>query len=499
MKRLISLIVLLVFCFFSSWLYKIEKPVQRPDEYQEGSSEGSGEWWNATTLKNDADDWTLDPSIPANYVPVPGEDELYMVVDTNGKILKYRKRTKDIDGNWIWSDVNPDIPDNYEPVDGLENVYRVTDENGKVRYYKYIRNDDDTYAFVEVDEHGNEINKNTDASKIDGKHVHITGNVYERLDGNGVVIGYDKRVANADGSFSWIETDDPTADKSRLGELQSEWSLDQQSSLTDGTSPALDTSDMDAMANAMAQAASNMSAGGDTINITMPGDGGSAGEAYAPVIINNPDGTHTEQIVERETKNVDGSMVTYETYVKNTYDANGELIKTEQQGPVAVDSKLQLETEEKTPIKADIGKKDTIAEESARVTGNYTYDTDTAEKVFALLNAQRADKGITKLTASTELCQLAMLRAADMAKYDTTDAKLPTYGSIGTMMVQYKVTAKTPGENMWKTIERSADDIHARLQAVEASRKTRMGKKITEYGVAIVVQDGKMYFCEVMN
>ena len=135
MKRLIALAVALVFCFFGVWYYKINAPVSRPDEYQEGTQSEAGVWWDSSVVKSESSKWTLDPSIPLNYIPVPGEDELYMVVDTDGKILAYRKRKKQIDGSWEWEDVNPDIPEGYEPVPGLKNVYKVT-KNGKVKYYK---------------------------------------------------------------------------------------------------------------------------------------------------------------------------------------------------------------------------------------------------------------------------------------------------------------------------------------------------------------------------
>ena len=42
----------------------------------------------------------------------------------------------------------------YEAVEGLENVYKVTLDDGTVEYFLYIRNKDDTFAFVPVDENG---------------------------------------------------------------------------------------------------------------------------------------------------------------------------------------------------------------------------------------------------------------------------------------------------------------------------------------------------------
>ena len=300
--------VLLVAGFLGSWTYRIKTPVNRPDEYAEGYDSSAGEWWNTGKIEVD-DSWKLDPEIPLNYMPVPGEDELYMVIDNDGKIIAYRKRTKQIDGSWKWEDVNPDIPDNYEPVEGLENVYKVTLEDGTVKYYKYIRNDDDTFAFVEVDSNGNEINRNTDATTIDGKHVHITGNIYSKLNDYGVVIGYEKRVDNGDGTFSWIDTTLPQL--SSLDDSTGDFSLP---SSNDNSNLSLDTSAVDKMAQDMANAnnaAANGSSDSYDVNVTVNSGSSTTGNLYdvtpeTPTVINNEDGTHTEIEIVKETKNIDG-------------------------------------------------------------------------------------------------------------------------------------------------------------------------------------------------
>ena len=118
--------------FFVTWGVKAKTPINRPSNLEE---EQETPWYeNKYTSPQAGEEWTLDPEIPLNYIPVPGQDELYMVVDDSGKIIGYRHRTKQADGTWVWEDVNPDIPDNYEKVDGLENVYKVTDANGKTSY-----------------------------------------------------------------------------------------------------------------------------------------------------------------------------------------------------------------------------------------------------------------------------------------------------------------------------------------------------------------------------
>lgn len=500
MRQLIILFIMLFACFLGSWTYRIKTPVNRPDEYAEGYNSSAGAWWNTEKVEVD-EDWKLDPEIPLNYMPVPGEDELYMVVDNDGKIIGYRKRTKQIDGSWKWEDVNPDIPDNYEPVEGLENVYKVTSEDGTVKYYKYIRNDDDTFAFVEVDSKGNPINKNRDATTIDGKHVHITGNIYSLLNDHGVVIGYDKRLDNGDGTFSWIDTTLPQL--SDLDSKANDFSLPNSSSTTPGS---LDTSDMDKMAQQMADANNAAQNGSsDIYNIDVNVNPGSQTTPEitditpdTPTVINNQDGTHTEIEIVKETKNIDGWTSTYETYVKKTYDDAGNLVSTISEGPYEVDTQQNI-TKETDPVQGDSSlKQDSLSGEIARISGSYSYKTDIANEVFALLNAQRTKNGLSTLSMTDTAMQIAKLRAADMAGYDTSSETLPTYGSLGAMLSDYKVTSSAPGENLWKSIARSADEIHTRFQALDSARKTRMNSNVTQYGIAIAESNGYFYICEVV-
>ena len=487
-------------CFLGSWTYRIKTPVNRPDEYEEGYDSQAGAWWNTGKIQVD-EDWRLDPEIPLNYMPVPGEDELYMVIDNDGKIIGYRKRTKQIDGSWKWEDVNPDIPDNFEPVAGLENVYKVTSQDGTIKYYRYVRNDDDTFAFVEVDENGNEIEKNRDATTIDGKHVHITGNIYSRLNDHGVVIGYDKRLDNGDGTFSWMDTTLP--ELSNLDSIENNMALPGASSQL--TVPSLDTSDVDRMAQNMADA-NNAAANGssDIYNITINQNGtGYTPPAMqdatpdTPTVVNNEDGTHTEIEIVKETKNIDGWTSTYETYVKKTYDDAGNLLSTISEGPYEVSSEQNI-TRETEPVQADTSQKqNTLSGEVSRITGGYTYKDELASQIFALLNAQRTKNGLPTLNQTETAMQIARLRASDMAGYDTSSGTLPTYGSLGAMLSDYSVNSKAPGENLWKSIARSADEIHTRFQALDSARKTRMSNNVTQCGICVVERNGYYYVCEV--
>ena len=100
-----------------------------------------------------------------------------------------------------------------EAVDGLDNVYKVTNKDGTTEYKQYVRNDDDTYCFVPVDEKGNPLDLKNDASTISKNYVHADGNIYALYNKDNVKMGYRERVKNNDGSYSWKVADPPKTSK----------------------------------------------------------------------------------------------------------------------------------------------------------------------------------------------------------------------------------------------------------------------------------------------
>ena len=213
MKKVGILFSVLLVAFVCIWVFKSKTPAVRPST--ETSNTNDGMWWADEDNLPKADEaWILDPEIPANYIPVPGANELYMVIDDDGKIIKYRQRELQEDGSWLWETVNPDIPDNYESVEGLVDVYKVVDSKGNVSYFKYIRNDDDTFAFIPVDENGNPLdNKQPSGSEIPDNYKRITGNIYAVYNENNVIIGYKERSVDENGNYVWKDCEKPEEPK----------------------------------------------------------------------------------------------------------------------------------------------------------------------------------------------------------------------------------------------------------------------------------------------
>ena len=205
MRKLLILFCCLQITFGGLWVVKAKEPENRPNAYAYGVDQKEGAWWLQTEdMPEVEEDWRLDPEIPQNYIPVLGEEELYMVIGEDGKIEGYRHRTKQEDGIWVWEDVNPDIPESYEAVEGLENIYRVTNEDGTVQYFRYIRNEDDTYCFIEVDEYGNEVTPDAPDSMVIPENYHrAKGNDYDVVNEHGVITGSVERYLEENGDQCW--------------------------------------------------------------------------------------------------------------------------------------------------------------------------------------------------------------------------------------------------------------------------------------------------------
>ena len=150
MKKLFFTFITLLIVFFSAWGIKLRMPINRPNNVQ---GEQQVAWYETRyTAPTAEEEWTLDPEIPVNYLPVAGEDEVYMVLDDSGNIVGYRHRTQQEDGSWLWTDIEDPNAEHYEKVDGLDHVYKVTDKDGNSSYQQYVRNEDGSYAYVPVNE-----------------------------------------------------------------------------------------------------------------------------------------------------------------------------------------------------------------------------------------------------------------------------------------------------------------------------------------------------------
>lgn len=292
-KKLLLIPPILLVIFLGVWIFKIRQPIDNPNDI---NITDETPWWEVVRegeTPTASADWVLDPEIPSNYIPVLGQKELYMVVDDDGTIIKYRQRTQEKDGTWIWSDTDPHIPDNYVAVEGLENVYRAESVDGTVTYYRYTRNEDDSYYFTVVDENGEEIK--TDAlteDEIPKNYVHVSGNVYAVYNEYGVLTGYKERCVDDAGNYYWQDCQKPK--EQNTGSYNGSGG---QHAVIEGN-------------------------GGD-ININNEGDF-------------FEDNTYQEKETTTETKVEGNWKVVYETTTIRIYDSKGKLVSTKTEGPTEV-------------------------------------------------------------------------------------------------------------------------------------------------------------------
>ncbi len=468
MKNIIITFFVLLVVFFTSWGVKVRMPIDRPVNLDSGSIIP---WYMSSySSPTVGDEWQLDPTIPDNYVPVPGEDNMFMIVDSSGKIIGYKQRHLGDDNTWIWEDVNPDIPDNYELVAGSKDLYKVTDSDGNVSYYLYVRNDDDTYAFVPCDEFGVPYYDGEDADVIASNFVHEDGNIYSVYNEDGIKIGNAERVDNGNGSFTWKNNNGNTLKANKTTEKNTEATTQ---ATTETTTEKTEIST-------------------ESKTIDIPSDQ-QKGENDDTVV--NDDGTYTVTSVTTNTVTEDGYNVLYKTTIYNTYDKDGNLLFTKQEGPEEV---------QRTPVAAsqdpDLSLiQTTLDGEYNRVSALVGYNTELANQVLSLLNAERTNQGLATLSMDTnsESYKLACIRAGDMATYNYAASESPMYGTLNDMVSLWGCSTASASENVWKAGNKSADDIHARFQAYDGSRNIRMSESYTEVGIAIVSKDGQLYIAEI--
>lgn len=464
MKKTLLFFCALLLAFLGTWAFKAKSPLGRPDAYAYGVDQQDGAWWLARDTKPPTEDgWTLDPELPLNYIPVLSEEETYMVIGPDGKIEGYRHRTKQEDGSWVWEDVNPDIPEQYEAVEGLENVYKVTDSQGNVKYVKYVRNDDDTFYFIDVDENGQEIQKEPqDGKVIPDNYRRVRGNVYAVYNDHGVVVGYRERILNEDGLYQWIDCEKPQEPAPESPDPVNPNS----NTRPEGGQPSQDVPKDDIVV-------------GNPGVVQKPVSGGGYEE--------------TETII--ETKVQGGWRITYQTIVVRVYDANGKLLSTRKDGPNEI-GKVHDGTGGQALDLSRI--ESTLDGEYSRVTNGLSIRSDLAGEVVALLNAERTAAGLPPVTMaqSSTVYKLAALKAADMAVYDHADFDSPMYGTIGDLLGRYQISSSAPSETLWKTTaSKAAKDIHIRFQAQTFSRQARMNQQYSEVGIGIVEKNGYYRDC----
>lgn len=428
-------------------------------------SNNSEDWWDSVQDFTPDPDWVLDAEIPNNYIPVPGKTETYMVIDENGNIIKYRYREKNENGEWVWNDISDNIPDGYEAVIGKKDIYRKKNADNTYSYFKYVRNEDGSYAFVECDENGIELNIPT-GSEVPNNYKLVArkdkSNIYAVYNENGVITSYMERYIDENGKYCWRKTIKPE-------EMPTEKPTEKPT-----TKPTE----------------------APTIKPTV-----TPTQAPTEKPTQKPTETGTEvartEIKTQTTSEIKGDyLITYTTTITYSYDKDGNLLSTKTEGPIETYRELLSDADILVPDKSLIC--NTLSEELKRVSQKITYDEEIADKVLLALNEDRVSAGLQplKMDKSGSVYKLAQIKAADMAIYNHSDFDSPMYGTILDISTKFSMNIAHASETLWKTTDKTAKEINTRFQATQATRTNRMSDKYTSIGICIVKKNGFLYIYE---
>lgn len=437
MRNKIKLILAgLCIVFFAVWIIKANSGATRAI-LNHSQDITAGAWYEGDIRTIPLAEWVLDPEIPDNYIPIPGEKEVYMVIDDAGEVLEMRQRTKQDDGSWLWTSIEKDNP--YKPVEGKEDIY-ITD-NGE--YVKYVRNDDGSFAFVECDENGDTTSPS--GSDIPNNYRRVTGNIYAIYDEHGVITGYKERFLD-NGNYYWEDCEKPviTTKQTTSGLNDATISYTQPVPITDKT---------------------------DAAGVR----------------------TQTQTYTEKKTEN--GWTITYQTTITRVYDANGTLISTKKDGPVEI-NRTQAVNINNNPDPAKIAS--TLTSEKARVKQGISLDSNMARQVEELINDERLSNGLSVLDFSdAQLNDIATVKVCDMVIYNHAAKESPMYGTAFQLAGRFGVNVSVLNETCWKTMPKTANEINVMFMTQETSKKARMDANASKGAVAIAENNGYFYIYEV--
>lgn len=487
MQKLLITLTALVLLFGGLWAYKLKTAkIEKTSETVETVKKDM--WWLEDTdysIEDVEEEWLLDATIPSNYVPVPDADELYMVIDDNGNIIEYRHRYK-LEGDedtWYWETVEEEKESEFKPVEGKEGLFYKLNDKGEKEYYKYIRNEDNTYAYVRVDENGSSlelkenIEKVEETQKIPENFIEIKDDLFAVLNDNNVVIGYVNKDTDENNNILWSEI--------TQGEIENKLENEKKPTISITTKePLVVTSPVITTKPPVVTTAPVHSDTPTATVTTKPSE-------------NETDKSYTKEVTELSTKIVGDYKITYETTYIYTYDADGILISTKK-GATKEISRVKVDEGTLNPptIEKDIDK------ELERVSTGISIDETMAQTILSKLNSERAEKGKNALSMSvnSEIYKAAVLYACDMAQYNHSDISTMSYGRLTELFELYNIKSNgSVGQHLWRCLtSNTASDVHSRFQSIESCREERMNEKFTNVAIVVIENNGYYYICELL-
>lgn len=111
-----------------------------------------------------------------------------------------------------------------------------------------------------------------------------------------------------------------------------------------------------------------------------------------------------------------------------------------------------------------------------------------AMRVLELVNEERREAGLSRLRLSVRLCEIARLKAEDMAERGYFSHNSPIYGSAFDMMSEYGINYMTAGENIARG-QKDAEAVVASWLSSDGHRDNILKERYEEMGVGCAVDD----------
>lgn len=121
-----------------------------------------------------------------------------------------------------------------------------------------------------------------------------------------------------------------------------------------------------------------------------------------------------------------------------------------------------------------------------------------AQEVLRLVNDQRAKNGLAALTLSDKLCELAKLKAEDMAANNYFDHTSPTYGTPFDMLKQFGVSYRSAGENI-AAGQSTPEKVMQDWMSSAGHRANILSASYTELGVGVAVGPRGTYWVQLFR
>ena len=128
-----------------------------------------------------------------------------------------------------------------------------------------------------------------------------------------------------------------------------------------------------------------------------------------------------------------------------------------------------------------------------------TAQTDSeVQEILRLVNQQRAQNGLAPLTLSDRLCELATLKAEDMAANNYFDHTSPTYGTPFEMMKHFGVSYRSAGENI-AAGQRTPEEVMNAWMNSSGHRANILSADYTELGVGLATGPRGIYWVQLFR